>query len=151
MSEDGSRLVLTLNGDSHELSRQAAASLRDSLCEALTRREEFFRTAGEHRDDGSYVVSRRAADSAGHSKVFRSFRELERLYDQLPEEFTAAEVGRTGLTGGRRHVLLRHFAEHPRFDCELVKRQPLTARKRGVDAEDRTAVDPPKEEALPAD
>jgi hypothetical protein len=34
------------------------------------------------------------------------------------------------VTGGRRHMLVHHFAEHPNFDCELTKRQPLTARKR---------------------
>jgi hypothetical protein len=87
------------------------------------------RTVGTHREDGSYVVERRGADSAGHRKVFESFAALRRLYDRLSAEFTAAEVERSGLTGGRRHVLVRHFAEHPAFDCELVKRQPLTAEK----------------------
>ncbi|WP_233204259.1 DUF7528 family protein [Halegenticoccus soli] len=148
---------MKLGGDERRLSRRAAAELRDSLAEALTRREEFFRTAGEHREDGCYVVSRRGADSAGHSKVFRSFRELERLYDRLPEEFTAEEVGRTDLTGGRRHMLVRHFAEHPAFDCRLVSRQPLTARKADADAA-RDGVDGATESApgrkegvLPAD
>nr|WP_321112353.1 hypothetical protein [Halorussus salinisoli] len=89
-----------------------------------------MRTVGSHREDGSYVVSRRRAESAGHRKVFESFAELRRLYDRLPGEFTAADVERTGLTGGRRHMLVHHLAEHPAFDCELAKRQPLTARKR---------------------
>ncbi len=75
------------------------------------------------------MVERRAADSAGHSKVFERFEALERLYGRLPEEFTAETVGRSGLTGGRRHMLVRHFVEHPAFDCELVSRQPLTVRK----------------------
>jgi hypothetical protein len=86
-------------------------------------------TSGEHREDGSYVVARRGADSAGHRKVFASFARLERLYERLPETFTAEDIGRTGLTGGRRHMLLRHVVEHPAFDCELVSRQPLTARR----------------------
>lgn len=86
-------------------------------------------TTGEHREDGSYVVARRGADSAGHRKVFDSFDRVERLYRRLPAEFTAEEIGRTGLTGGRRHMLLRHVVEHPAFDCELVSRQPLTVRK----------------------
>lgn len=89
-----------------------------------------MRTVGVHREDGSYVVARRSADSSGHRKVFDSFATLRRLYDRLPEEFAAGDVERPGLTGGRRHMLVHHFAEHPTFDCELVKRQPLTARKR---------------------
>ncbi|UIO98629.1 hypothetical protein Hbl1158_08670 [Halobaculum sp. CBA1158] len=112
------------------LSREAAIALRDGLADALTECREFLHTAGEHRPDGSYVVERRAADSAGHSKVFKRFAALRRLYDRLPREFDAETVGRNGLTGGRRHLLVRHLTEHPAFDCELVSRQPLTARKR---------------------
>ncbi|QLG62662.1 DUF7528 family protein [Halorarum salinum] len=125
-------MTLTLDGAERRLSREAARTLRDELAEALTRRREFLYTAGEHREDGSYVVERRGADSAGHSKVFERFTALERLYSRLPREFTAEDVGRSGLTGGRRHILVRHLAEHPAFDCELVSRQPLTARKRGA-------------------
>jgi len=62
--------------------------------------------------------------------VFESFAALRRAYDRLPAEFTAANVEQTGVTGGRRHMLVHHFAEHPNFDCELTKRQPLTASKR---------------------
>jgi len=87
------------------------------------------RTVGTHREDGSYVVSRRGADSSGHRKVFESFAVLRRLYDRLPEAFTAEDVEQSGLTGGRRHVLVHHFAEHPAFDCDRTKRQPLTAEK----------------------
>ncbi|WP_255198850.1 DUF7528 family protein [Halorarius litoreus] len=105
--------------------------MRDALGDALTRRDEFVYTTGEHREDGSYVVARRGADSAGHRKVFESFAQVDRLYERLPEAFTAEHVGRTGLTGGRRHMVVRHFVEHPAFDCELVSRQPLTVRKRG--------------------
>ncbi|WP_435063804.1 DUF7528 family protein [Halobaculum sp. EA56] len=127
-------MTVTLDGETHRLDREAAIALRDGLADALTARREFLHTAGEHRPDGSYVVERRAADSAGHSKVFERFAALRRLYDRLPAEFTAEAVGRTGLTGGRRHLLVRHLAEHPAFDCELVSRQPLTARKRGSDS-----------------
>ncbi|UPV74681.1 hypothetical protein M0R89_01095 [Halorussus limi] len=74
-------------------------------------------------------MERRQAESAGHRKVFESFAALRRLYDDLPAEFTAADVERSGLTGGRRHVLVHHFAEHPAFECGLSKRQPLTASK----------------------
>ena len=76
--------------------------------------------------------------------MFDSSRALDRLYDRLPAEFTAEDVGRTGLTGGRRHMLLRHLAEHPRFDCELVSRQPLTVRKTaetGRDDDDVTSAE----------
>ncbi len=103
--------------------------MRTALGDALTERREFVRTVGTHREDGSYVVARRGADSSGHRKVFESFAALRRLYDRLPDEFTAEEVGRSGLTGGRRHMLVHHVAEHPAFECELDKRQPLTASK----------------------
>ncbi|WP_435175107.1 DUF7528 family protein [Halorussus sp. AFM4] len=121
---------MTVAGERHELSRAEADELRAALGDALTERREFVRTVGTHREDGSYVVERRNADSSGHSKVFESFAALRRLYDRLPAEFTAEDVGRSGLTGGRRHMLVRHFAEHPAFDCGLAKRQPLTAAKR---------------------
>jgi hypothetical protein len=128
-ASDGPDLLLSLGDEQFRLTRSDAAALREALGEALTRREEFFHTSGEYREDGSYVVARRGADSGGHSKVFPSFEKLERLYGRLPTEFTASEVGRSGLTGGRRHMLVRHFAEHPAFACELTSRQPLTARK----------------------
>lgn len=120
---------MTVAGEVHELTRAEADQLRGALGEALTERREFVRTVGTHREDGSYVVARRRADSSGHRKVFEGFAALRRLYDRLPEEFTAENVGRTGLTGGRRHMLVHHFAEHPAFACELSRRQPLTAEK----------------------
>lgn len=74
-------------------------------------------------------MSRRGADSAGNAKVFESFDALRRLYDRLPDEFDADDVGRSGITGSRRHMLVRHFAEHPGFDCRIASRNPLTACK----------------------
>ena len=127
---------MTVAGERHELSRAEADQLRAALGDALTERREFVRTVGTHREDGSYVVARRRADSSGHSKVFESFAALRRLYDRLPGEFAAEDVGRSGLTGGRRHMLVHHFAEHPAFDCELAKHQPLTASKRSPEGGD---------------
>ncbi|UPV74138.1 hypothetical protein M0R89_16560 [Halorussus limi] len=79
-------------------------------------------------------MSRRGADSAGNSKVFESFEALRRMFDRLPDEFSADDVGRTGITGSRRHMLVRHFAEHPSFDCTITRRNPLTAEKTGESA-----------------
>lgn len=93
-------------------------------------RREYLYTACEHRPDGSYVVERRGADAAGNRKVFDSPAAVRRLYAGLPAEFTADELTRPGLTDSRCHLVVRYFAEHPAFDCELVTRQPLTARKR---------------------
>jgi hypothetical protein len=124
-------VLLRLGGDAYVLDREDAARVRSELGEALSGRREFLRTVGEHRKDGSYVVSRRGAESSGHRKVFDSFAELERLYGRLPPEFTAEDVAEGGLTGSRRHVLVHHLAEHPAFDCELASRQPLTGRKSG--------------------
>nr|WP_277503979.1 hypothetical protein [Haladaptatus sp. DYSN1] len=123
--------VLHVNNEPTVLDRATASRLRDALQEALTETREYVYTSGTYREDGSYVVARRGANSTGHSKVFDTYRELERLYDRLPAEFTAEDLNRSGLTGGRRHMLLRHFVEHPNFDCTLVSRQPLTARKQG--------------------
>ena len=128
-SPDGDGIVVDVDGQTHELTRETAADLRESLSDALTERREFFRTAGEFRADGSYVVSRKAADSAGNAKVFDSFDALARLYDRLPDRFDADDVGRTGITGSRRHMLIRHFAEHPAFDCRIRRRNPLSAEK----------------------
>nr|WP_276282084.1 hypothetical protein [Halorussus sp. DT72] len=61
--------------------------------------------------------------------MFESFEALRRMFDRLPVEFTADDVGRTGITGSRRHMLVRHFAEHPAFDCDITRRNPLTAEK----------------------
>jgi hypothetical protein len=128
-SPDGDGIVVGVDGETYELTREAAVDLRESLADALTERREFFRTAGEFRADGSYVVSRKAADSAGNAKVFDSFDALGRLYGRLPERFDADDVGRTGITGSRRHMVIRHFAEHPAFECRIRRRNPLSAEK----------------------
>ena len=99
------------------------------MSNALTRTTEYVHTTGTHREDGKYVVARRGADSAGHEKVFESFDACEHLYERLPASFTAEDVEQSGLTGGRRHMLVWHYAEHPAFDCELASRQPLTVEK----------------------
>jgi hypothetical protein len=86
-------------------------------------------TARERRPDGSYVVSHRGADSAGHRKVFAGWEQVEERYRVLPATFTASDLDGPGISGGRRHLLVRFFAEHPALPCELVARQPLTASK----------------------
>lgn len=129
VSTEGDTVLVSVGDDECELSRADAAELKAAIGDALTEKRELFRTAGEHREDGSYVVSRRGAESAGNAKVFDSFEALARLYDRLPAEFTAEDVGRTGITGSRRHMLVRHFSEHPEFDCDVDRRNPLTARK----------------------
>ena len=127
----GDAVVLDTGGVSRELTRDQARELRAALGDALTERREFVRTVGTHRDDGAYVVERRGADSAGHRKVFDDFAECHRLYDRLPEEFTADDVRHVGVTGGRRHMLVWHFTEYDAFGFALVSRQPLTTRKGG--------------------
>lgn len=156
---DGGSVVITLGGEDHVLTREESVQLRDNLTGVLTERQEFLRTACEYREDGTYVIERRHADSSGHRKVFDSFEELRRLFDRLPREFTADVVGRSGLTGACRHLLVRHFVEHPRFECELVNRQPLTVEKSAVDESDESDETPransthidPSEEVLSAD
>jgi hypothetical protein len=129
---DGDDVVLTVDGTTHRLDAASAAHLREALGEALSRGRSFLRTACERRADGQYVVRRRRADSDGHSKVFESRTAAFELFDDLPREFVAEDVGRAGISGNRRHLLVHHFAEHPAFPCELVSKQPLTARKADV-------------------
>lgn len=143
---------MTLDGTSHELSRTDASRLADAVGDALNSREEFLRTAGEYRDDGAYVVARRGADSAGNEKVFDSFGRLERLYERLPMEFDAEAIGRTGITGSRRHMVVRHLAEHPAFDCRTVSDNPLVVRKEGTEGPDADASESEEgEEGIAAD
>ena len=128
MERDGDDVVLLqVDDETHVLDDATARRLRAALGDALHRVEEFTHTVGERRPDGSYVVSRRRADSAGQRKVFDSFDDVRACFASLPVEFTAEDV--TCASGSRRHVLVRHFAEHPAFECDLVSRQPLTARK----------------------
>ena len=130
----GDRVVVTLDCDDElVLSTDDAEQLRDSLTDALTARESFVNTTGVHRPDGSYVVERRGADSAGNRKVFESFDALGRRCRRLPETFTAADLSATGLTAGRRHMVLWHLVEHPAFPVALASRQPLTAEKTAGD------------------
>ena len=51
------------------------------------------------------------------------------MFHRLPEQFTAEDIGRTGITGSRRHMMVRHFAEHPSFACSIDSRNPLTVGK----------------------
>lgn len=128
---DGPTVRVSIGGDGYDLSREQAAALAEAVGDALSERQEFLRTAGEHREDGSYVVSRRGADSTGNSTVFESFDELRRTFDRLPESFGADDLTRAGITGSRRHMLVRHFAEHPAFPATLASRNPLRVEKQG--------------------
>lgn len=130
-AEDGS-VYVSVGESVAELSGAEAARLREAIGEAASRRREFVHTAGEVRPDGTYAVERRGAESAGNAQVFDSFRALERLYGRLPDEFDAEAVGRHGVTGSRRHMVVRHFAEHPAFDCRIESRSPLRVRKEEV-------------------
>jgi hypothetical protein len=133
VTTDDESIVVQIGEQTCKMSRAEATTLQEAIGAAITEKREFFRTAGEYRADGSYVVSRRGADSTGNAKVFESFDALRRLYDRLPPEFSADDVGRTGITGSRRHMLVRHFGEHPAFECDISRRNPLTAVKRRDD------------------
>ncbi|MGB9962707.1 MULTISPECIES: DUF7528 family protein [Halobacterium] len=125
----GDRVVVSVDGDELVLPTDDAEQLRDSLSDALTARESFMNTAGVRRPDGSYVVERRGADSAGNRKVFESLDALRGRCRRLPETFTAEDLSATGLTAGCRHMVLWHLVEHPAFPVALASRQPLTAEK----------------------
>jgi hypothetical protein len=103
--------------------------LADSIADALTERREFVHTRSERRGDGRVVVSRRRADSAGNEVVFGSVDELRETFEALPDRFVADDV--TRVSGSRRHLLVRFFAEAPEFDCALDSENPLCAEKGG--------------------
>jgi hypothetical protein len=129
-SEDGA-VRLTVAGETYCLPREQALALRESVGDALDRRIELFRTVGHYRRNGSYAVARRSADSPGNEQVFDSVDALRELFAALPAAFDAEDVGEQGVTGSRRHMIVRHLAEHPRFDCRLVSERPLRAEKGG--------------------
>jgi hypothetical protein len=120
---------VTVGTETLHLTRDVARVLRDAVAQALAERREFVRTVGILREDGSYVVRRRGAESSGNARVFEDIGELQELYGRLPTHIDAKTVGRTGVTGSRRHMLVWHLVEHPSFPCELVSRNPLEARK----------------------
>lgn len=122
-------VVLAVGETTRELSPARAVELRAALGAAVAGRREFVHTAGRRRPDGSYVVERRGADSPGNSVRFDSFEALRRLYDRLPSPVDAEAVGREGITGSRRHLVVRHLAEHPAFGCRVVSRSPLRVRR----------------------
>lgn len=126
-SEDG--VELRVDGASVALSAAEARELRTAVGEALAERTAFTRTVGTHRPDGSYVVARRGADSAGNRVVFDRPRDLAALYDRLPDRFDAGAVGAEGYTGSRRHLLAWHLAERPAHDCAVVSKNPLVVEK----------------------
>lgn len=122
-ADDG--VIVTIGETTRRLSPETAATLRDAIGDAVHRRQTFVRTASEVRPDGSYALYRRGSDEP--AKVFDSRRALRAAYRELPGEFEAEAI--EAVSGSRRHLLVRHFAEHPGFDCRLVCRNPLTVEK----------------------
>jgi len=56
---------------------------------------------------------------------------VDGTHERLPETYDADDIDRTGITGSRRHVVVRHLAEHPAFECRMVSRNPLVVGKAG--------------------
>jgi len=127
---DADAILVPGDGTTHELSRGAARDIADIITDALSARREFLRTVGQHRADGGYVVARRGADSSGNRKAFDSFAALTWLHERLPKTFDD-DVDRTGINGSRRHMVVRHLAEQPAFECRTVSRNPLGVSRAG--------------------
>lgn len=130
-------MSITVGDVEVELTRTEAAALSDAIGAAVRGRREFVRTACVVHADGRYEVRRRGADSSGNRKVFDDRRDLRLLYDRLPATFGADDVDHPAVSGSRRHLVVRHVAEHPGFDCELRCRRPLTVEKRAPGGESR--------------
>lgn len=125
-TDESRPIAVEIDGTTHRLSRSEAIELREALGSAVATRETFVRSAVERRPNGAYAVFRRGDDEP--AKVFDSAGEIRAAYRSLPTEFTAGDV--TVVSGSRRHLLVRHFVEHPGFDCRLTCRNPLRVRKR---------------------
>jgi len=121
---------ITVGDVAVEPTRAEATALSDAIGAAVEGRREFVRTAAVVHPDGRHEVRRRGADSAGNRKVFDDRREPRRPYERLPERFGADDVDHPTVSGSRRHLVVRHLAEHPAFDRDLVRRRPLTVAKR---------------------
>ncbi len=133
VDEGDGGVVLSVGGETRQLTPAEATRLRTALGEAVADRWAFVNTVGERRPDGSYVVRRRGSETTGNSVVFDSFRALCRLAGRLPATVDAETVGREreGVTGSRRHLVVWHLAEHPALDYRVASRSPLRARSDG--------------------
>jgi hypothetical protein len=118
---------VTIDGETYSLSPVVARELADGIADALRESRSFVHTRFERRGDGSVVVARRRASSSGNEVVFESPDDLRTTFDALPDRFGADDV--TRVSGSRRHLLVRFFAESPAFDCTLVSENPLRAAK----------------------
>jgi hypothetical protein len=123
--------LLTIAGERYDLSLSDARCLYTDFHDALTERHSFVHTTSVRHPDGRYVIERKRAASSGNRIAFDSIEALRRCFGDLSDTFGAADVECDGITGSRRHLLVRHFAESPDFKCELVCENPLQASKQG--------------------
>lgn len=122
-------VVLRIAGERYALSLDVARSLHVDLHDALTERQSFVHTTSVRHVDGRYIIERRRAASSGNQIAFDSIEAVQDCFDDLPDTFGAADVEYEGITGSRRHLLVRHFAESAEFTCELICENPLQAKK----------------------
>lgn len=122
-------MLLRIAGERYALPLEVARGLRVDLSDALTERQSFINTACVRHADGRYVIERRRAASSGNRITFDSIEAIRDCFDGLPNTFGATDVECDGITGSRRHLLVRHFAESPAFECELICENPLKAKK----------------------
>lgn len=122
-------VLLRIADEQYVLPLEVARSLHGDLIDALTERQSFVHTICIRRADGRYIIERRRAASSGNRIVFDSIEAIRDCFDGLPNTFGATDVECDGITGSRRHLLVRHFAESPDFACELICENPLQAEK----------------------
>jgi hypothetical protein len=121
--------MLTIAGEQYALPVPVARRLYANLHDTLTERRQFVHTISVRHPDGRYVIERRRAASTGNRIAFDSIEAIRECFVTLPDTFGACDVECDGITGSRRHLLVRHFAESPEFACELVCENPLQAKK----------------------
>lgn len=122
--------MLTIAGERYTLPISVARHLYADLHDTLTERHQFVHTVSVQHPDGRYVIERRRAASTGNRIAFDSIEAIRECFVDLPDTFGATHVECDGITGSRRHLLVRHFAESPEFACGLVCENPLQAKKK---------------------
>lgn len=122
-------MILTIAGEEYTLPIPVARCLYADLHDTLTERSQFVHTISVRHPDGRYVIERRRAASTGNRIAFDSIEAIRECFLDLPDTFGATDIDCDGITGSRRHLLVRHFAESSVFACELICENPLQAKK----------------------
>ena len=104
----GEGVEVSVDGAAVELSRSDADDLREAIGRALADRTAFRNTVARRRPDGSYVVARRGADSAGNRVVFGALALSAAGVQLATSGTTAAYAFAAAMVAGALLVVAQH-------------------------------------------